>query len=107
LKGFGTVTTRLVFTGFGPGPDNCAAVTAVRELTLDSDGSTIALALAGVLCPQGNGGHAPGKASGTFTVIGGTGQFAGATGSGAVDAQATGVPRPSDTANYNGTLTLP
>jgi hypothetical protein len=30
LHGFGTVTTTLTFTGFGPGPDNCVSVTADR-----------------------------------------------------------------------------
>jgi len=62
LHGFGTVTTTLTFTGFGPGPDNCVSVTADRVLTLDADGSTLDLSVAGVLCPQGNsGGHAPAR----------------------------------------------
>jgi hypothetical protein len=108
LHHFGTVTTTLTFTGFGPGPGNCTSVTADRVLTLDSDGSTLDLSVAGILCPQGNsGGQAPGKGSGTFTVAGGTGRFSGASGSGRLSVQATGVPLPSDTAQYDGTLTLP
>ena len=108
LKGFGTVTTALTFTGFGPGPDGCAALTAERVLALVSDGSTLRLSLEGVLCLQGAAGsHAPGVGSGTFTVVSGTGQFAGATGSGVLSVQATGKPGLTDTAHYNGTLTLP
>jgi len=107
LKGFGTVTTTLTFTGFGPGPGNCTALTGERVVTLDSDGSTLRLSLVGVLCPQGNSLNAPGVGSGTYTVAGGTGQFAGATGTGVLDVQATGVPLPSDTAHYTGTLILP
>jgi len=108
LQGFGTVTTTLAFTGFGPGPDNCTALTGERVLTLDSDGSTLQLSLEGVLCPQGqSGGRAPGVGSGTFTVTAGTGQFAGATGTGQLTVQATGKPGLSDTAQYEGTLTLP
>jgi hypothetical protein len=72
---------------------------------LDRDGSTIQLSVAGTLCPQGSG-HAPGVGSATFAVIDGTGRFAGATGTGSLSVQATGVPLLSDTAHYNGTLTL-
>jgi hypothetical protein len=108
VHGFGTVTTTLTFTGFGPGPGDCASLTADRVLRLDRDGSTLVLSIEGILCPQGaSGGHAPGVGSGTFTVVGGTGRFAGATGSGQLSVQATGVPGLSDTAHYDGTLTLP
>jgi hypothetical protein len=107
LIGFGQVTTTLTFTGFGPGPGNCAAVTGERVLTLSRDGSTLRLSLQGILCPQGSTGNAPGFGSGTFTVVEGTGLFAGATGSGLISVQATGVPLPSDTARYDGTITLP
>jgi hypothetical protein len=106
VQGFGTVTTALRFTGFGPGPGNCAGVTAERVITLDSDGSTLDMALDGVLCPKGSpNGHPSG--SGTFTITGGTGVFAGATGSGLLSVQSTGTPVPSDTAHYHGTITLP
>ena len=106
LQGYGTVTTTLRFTGFGPGPGNCAGLTAERVITLDSDGSTLDLALDGVLCPKVSpNGHPSG--SGTFTITGGTGIFAGATGSGLLSVQSTGVPVPSDTAHYHGTVTLP
>jgi hypothetical protein len=108
LNGFGTVTTTLTFTGFARGPGNCATLAAERVMKLDSDGSSIVLAVEGTLCPQGGaGGHAPGIGQGTFTVVGGTGRFAGASGAGSLSVQATGVPGLSDTAHYTGTLSLP
>lgn len=82
-------------------------MTAERLLTLDSDGSMFQLSVVGILCPQGSAGRAPGVGSGTFTIVGGTGRLAGASGSGLLSVQATGVPLPSDTAHYDGTLTLP
>src|SRR5215510_8550060 len=108
LQGFGTFTTTLTFTGFGPGPDNCNALTAERVLTLDSDGSTLQLSLEGVLCQKGNsGGRATPVGSGTFTITGGTGQFTGASGAGQLTVEGTGKPGLTDTGQYEGTLTLP
>jgi hypothetical protein len=86
VHGFGTVTTTFTFP-------------VERVFTLDADGSTLRLALeADDLTPP--------LFSGTWTVIGGTGVFAGATGSGVVWATGTGVPGPSDTAHYRGTIAL-
>ena len=109
LQGFGTFTTTLTFTGLGPGPEGCTALTAERVLTLDSDGSTLQLSLEGVLCQKGNsGGRATPVGSGTFTITGGTGQFTGAFGAGQLTVEAgTGKPGLTDTAHYEGTLTLP
>jgi hypothetical protein len=99
VHGFGTATTTLVFTGAEPGPDDCLTATAVRTITLDSDGSTLLLAIAGTICRQ--------KLDGTYTIIGGTGVFAGATGTGTLKGTATGVPLPSDTVHLRGVITLP
>jgi hypothetical protein len=98
VHGFGTATTTLVFTGFAPGPGDCATATAVRVLTLTSDGSTLVLELAGTICEQ--------KLAGTFTISGGTGVFAGASGSGTLWGTGTGVPVPSDTVHFRGTIAL-
>lgn len=98
VKGFGTVTTALTITSFVSGPGaNCVTVTADRVVTLDSDGSTLLLAVApSPVCDQ--------KFSGAFTMVGGTGVFAGATGGGTL----SGVLIPNGSpAHYRGTITLP
>jgi hypothetical protein len=99
VKGFGTVTTSLVFTSFVPGPGaNCVTATADRVATLDSDGSRLLLEIAGTICDQ--------KLSGTFVIVTGTGVFEGATGGGSVSGVGIrGVP--SDTVHFEGTITLP
>jgi hypothetical protein len=98
VKGFGTVTTSLTFTGAVPGPGaNCFTASADRVVTLDSDGSMLLLALSGTIC--GN------KVTGTFVVAGGAGVFAGATGGGTI--VGTAIPgEPSDTVHFSGTITL-
>jgi hypothetical protein len=99
LKGFGTVTTTLTFTSFAPGPGpNCVTGTADRTVTLDADGSTLLLAVAGTICDQ--------QISATFTVVGGSGIFAGAGGGGTFWGVA--IPgTPADTVHYRGELVLP
>lgn len=84
---------------FGHATTTLSFATLERVITLDSDGSTLRLTLEPT-------DFTPPKFEGTFTVVGGTGIFEGATGSGVVWATATGVPVPSDTAHYRGTLTL-
>ena len=99
VKGFGTVTTSLTFTSFVPGPGaGCVTATADRIATLDDDGSTLLLEVAGTICDQ--------KLSGTFVIVGGTGAFDQATGGGTVSGVGIrGVP--SDTVHFDGTITLP
>src|SRR5262249_22732678 len=107
VAGFRDVHGDAHVTWFGPGPDNCTALTAERVLTLDSDGSTPHLSLEGVLCQKGNsGGRATPVGSGIFTITGGTGQFTGASGAGQITVEATGEPGLTDTSHYEGTLTL-
>jgi len=86
IQGYGRATTTLTFA------------TLERVFTLDSDGSTLTL----LLEPTGITGT---RQNGTWTIIGGTGVFAGAEGSGEVWATATGIPGISDTALYRGTIT--
>lgn len=88
LHRFGTVTTSFSFG------------LLERVITLDRDGSTLRLALEPTDLD-------PPRLEGTFAIVGGTGVFAGATGSGIVWAVGTGVPVPSDTAHYRGTITVP
>jgi hypothetical protein len=99
VHGFGTATTTLNFTGAVPGPGDCLTATANRTITLDSDGSTLLVAIAGTICDQ--------KLDASFTVTGGTGVFAGASGGGTLEGTATGVPVPSDTIHLRGSITLP
>jgi hypothetical protein len=107
VKGFGTATTTATVTSVSPGPGNCLTLAGERDVTLDSDGSTLQLALEGASCPNGPGVNAGTNISGTFAIVGGTGVFAGATGSGSFSAHGTGIPGITDTAHYEGTITLP
>jgi hypothetical protein len=99
VKRLGTASTTLVFTSFVPGPGtDCVTGTADRIVTLDADGSTLLLAIAGTICDH--------KIAGTFSIVGGTGVFAGAAGSGTLRGVAIpGVP--GDSVHLTGTLTLP
>jgi hypothetical protein len=98
VHGYGTATTTLTFTGFAPGPGDCATATADRVATLSSDGSTLLFSIAGTIC--GN------KLAGTFVIVSGTGVFAGASGGGTLWGVTTGSPLPSDTVHFRGTITL-
>jgi hypothetical protein len=98
VHGFGTATTTLNFTSALPGPGDCLTATANRTITLDSDGSTLLLEIAGMICNQ--------KLDATFTIVGGTGVFTGAAGAGTLTGTATGVPVPSDTIHLRGSITL-
>jgi hypothetical protein len=86
IQGYGTVTTTLTFA------------TGERVFILDSDGSTLTLLVEAT-------GTTGSRLTGTWTIISGTGVFAGAEGSGEVWATPTGIPVTSDTAHYRGTIT--
>jgi hypothetical protein len=100
VAGFGEATslTELVsFENFDP-DTNCADVVWRRTITLE-DGSTLTLIETGVVCFPGNSFNAPGsnqsfgnpfRFEGTFTIVGGTGNFAGATGTGTSNIRAAG-----------------
>lgn len=96
IQGFGRVTSRLHFTSLGPGPSpTCSSGTADRLITLDADGSTLQLAVDGTICGR--------FIDGTFSVVGGTGVFGGATGDGTL----RGIAHNGEAVQYRGTLTLP
>jgi len=114
IDGFGAATRALAITGFTPGvPAGCDSVTAVEHMVLDSDGSTLDLALDAALCYPGSSRDSsdspraqgdPFKATGTFAVVGGTGVFAGATGSGTLTSVGAGD---AIVIHYSGTLVIP
>ena len=100
VHGFGTVTTALVFTGVAPGPGaNCISASADRTQTLDSDGSTLLMTASGTVCGT--------KIDGTFSIVGGTGVFAGASGGGTLWGSTTNPKIFSQVAHFRGTITLP
>ena len=100
VSGFGKATSTfnvLDFSGFDP-ETGCANTTTERVITL-ADGSTLTLLETGTVCTPGNSTFAPGalKSFGnpafldlSFTVVEGTGAFAGMTGSGTTTSRLAG-----------------
>jgi hypothetical protein len=86
IQGFGHVTTTLSFATF-------------ERVFVLADGSTLRLTLQ----PTGMTGV---RLNGTWLVIGGTGVFASASGSGVLWATPTGLPVTSDTAHFRGTIDI-
>lgn len=76
--GFGKGTTETVITGFGPGPPGCFSDQHTTTLFFKRGGS-LTVDIDGFLCPTDGSNF---TFTGTYTVTGGTGEFAGATGSG-------------------------
>ena len=113
VTGYGAATSTFDITDFAPiGDTNCADLSAVRTITLVSGPSTLELDEVGTVCFPGNSTFAPGaqksfgnpgKIQTTFTVSGGTGVFAGATGSGTARDMPAGD---EGHASLSGTLTL-
>ena len=96
-----------------PDPETgCVDVTGRRTLTF-AGGDRLVLEETGTLCTPGNSGNAPGAAKSfgnpftldfTWSIVSGTGRFAGASGSG------TGTDRLAGDAGHatlTGTITLP
>ena len=116
VPGFGRATATFTGTSFIPGvPEpNCFTAGGIVGVTLQSDGSTLLLATEQVGCTPGASGTAPGTlgtsggppflAEGTWSVIGGAGIFAGATGGGTASTNNAGDVSVS---RYFGTITLP
>jgi len=114
VAGYGAAMSTFDITDFAPiGDTNCADLSAVRTITLASDGSTLELDEVGTVCFPGNSSFAPGaqksfgnpgKIETTFAVSGGSGVFDGATGSGTDSDMPAGD---SGHASLSGTLTLP
>ena len=114
IVGFGKATRTLVITGFAPGvPIGCNSVTAVEHMVLESDGSSLDLALDAALCNPGGSANSndspraqgdPFKATGTYVVLEGTGVFAGAAGGGTLISVGAGD---GIVIHYSGTLSLP
>src|SRR6187431_1700411 len=94
IQGFGHVTTTIVLTGFGEvDPDGCFTVTAERFVALETDpASTMQLHVDGLVCFVPSGLIVP--VSGTFTIVDGTGVFAGAIGGGTINGVANPTHNP-------------
>ena len=114
LEGFGTATSTfevLTFTNFDP-ETSCADATVRYTIMLTSGAGTLVLTETGVVCFPGKSTLAPGavKSFGnpfslttTWTVTGGTGVFAGVSGSGSAKTHAAGDGGQS---TLSGTITL-
>jgi hypothetical protein len=100
VAGFGEATLSGDVTSFTPIPGTsfCANLTATGTITL-ADGSTLSLMATGIECTTGNSRNTfgslvsygnPFSIVGTYTVTGGTGVFAGASGSGGFNVQEAG-----------------
>jgi len=117
ITGYGAATSTfevLSFDDFDP-ETACGTSTARRVITLSDGTGSLVLAEAGSVCFPGKSFFTPGAASGhsygnpvvlelTWTVSGGTGVFAGASGSGTDSFRNAGD---SGHADLTGTLTLP
>jgi hypothetical protein len=113
VAGYGEATDRVRVTDITPVPGTeCFDFTTMGTITL-ADGSTLTYEGTGTRCPIGNSHDAPGayvsygnpyNITGAFTITGGTGVFAGASGSGTViDYFAGDV----EVTVFTGTITLP
>ena len=100
LQGFGHVTSFVTFDVIDDPGTGCLIIPAERVITLDSDGSTLLLDVNAIACPAGRVLKVPG----TFTIVGGTGVFADATGGG--ELFGTVAPKKAPV-HYRGTITLP
>ena len=113
VAGYGAADYLLVPTASPvPLPNGCSAVDAQVTVTLRDGSGSLTVAVQGTACFPGNSQQAPGAlksfgnpftATGPFTVTGGTGVFAGATGSGTATLKGAGA---HNSVSATGTLTL-
>jgi hypothetical protein len=112
IAGLGAASLSGTVTGVTP-IDDTPCATASYVATVEAAGGSLELTANGTLCPIGNSGSAPGSATsygnpvslrGSYTIVDGSGVFAGASGSGSfLDHFAGDV----QTLDLNGTLALP
>jgi hypothetical protein len=100
VEGFGSATFAINPTSFTPTSPSCADVTAAATITLADGSGWLDLSAAGELCFPGNSGNAPGalrsfgnpsRFTGSFTIVGGIGVFAGASGGGTATLNSAGA----------------
>ena len=107
IAGYGAATSTATLTSIAPLPGtDCLKLTAVRTITLDNGQGSLTLDESGTLCPPSaaasNAVGGPYRVSKTYVVAGGTGVFAGATGSGSDINRSAGN---SQVSAISGTLT--
>jgi hypothetical protein len=104
VSGYGPATTVVRVTSIVPiAGSDCAAVAGTREITLEDGTGTLVSSFSGIRCPLGEGGHAF-RIRFDYTITGGYGVFAGATGSGTgINTTAGNV----QVVSVTGTITLP
>jgi hypothetical protein len=113
LPGFGEARWTIVPLPAEDVARGCGSASAIVLLELTSDGGGLQVFVEGPICYPGNSHSAPGAArswgnplefTGTFTITGSTGVFAGASGSGTATLKAAGA---LIRARATATLTLP
>jgi hypothetical protein len=113
LPGFGTADYTLIAVADPTPTRGCEPATAFVTFDLRSTHDLLTVEVDGQVCYPGNSNVAPGalksfgnplRATGTFTITGGTGVFEGATGSGTATLFAAGA---RVNIKATGTLTLP
>jgi hypothetical protein len=113
VEGFGPATSTFEILSFtNLDPETACADTIIRYTITLSSGGTLVLTETGVVCFPGNSTFAPGasksfgnpfRLTATWTVTGGTGVFAGASGSGSAETRGAGE---AGHATLSGTITL-
>jgi hypothetical protein len=113
VEGFGTATSTFEILSFDFDPEtSCAETTFRYTIMLSSGAGTLVLTENGLVCFPGNSTLAPGaqksfgnpfRLTATWTVTGGTGVFAGASGNGSSETKTAGE---SGHTALSGTITL-
>ncbi len=109
VAGVGPATSTVLLTSIAPIPgSDCRTLTAVRTITLDNGAGSLTLAENGTLCPPNAAASgaqgSPFTVAKSYTLAGGTGVFAGATGGGTDINRSAGN---SQVSVISGTITQP